>query len=89
MRIRTLVNGEERQNAAVGDMIFDIKAILRFLSRGVTLRPGTVIMTGTPSGVAAFMDPPQWLRDGDTVEVSISEIGAIRNMMVLDKARKQ
>ena len=67
-------------------MIFDIPAIIRFLSRGVTLRPGTVIMTGTPAGVAASFNPPdKYLKDGDVVEVEISGIGKIRNNMVREK----
>ena len=67
-------------------MIFNIAAIIRFLSRGVTLRPGTVIMTGTPAGVAAsFNDPDKYLKDGDVVEIEISGIGRIKNKMVHEK----
>lgn len=64
-------------------MIHSIPNIIKFLSRGTTLLPGTFIMTGTPSGVAAFMDPPRWLQDGDEVEVEISNIGTLKNKMVL------
>ena len=77
----TRVNGEVRQEAKLDDLIFDIPAIINHLSRGTTLRKGTVIMTGTPSGVAAGMKPPLWLKDGDTVEVEISSIGTIENKM--------
>lgn len=79
--LTTKVNGDVRQKAKLDDLIFDIPAIIRHLSRGTTLRKGTVIMTGTPSGVAAGMKPPQWLKDGDTVEVGISVIGTIKNKM--------
>ena len=83
LELRTFVNGEQRQQTSTGDMIFNIAAIIRFLSRGVTLRPGTVIMTGTPAGVAAsFNDPDKYLKDGDVVEVEISGIGRIKNKMV-------
>lgn len=84
LQLQTFVNGEQRQNASTGDLIFEIPVILEFLSRGVTLRPGTVIMTGTPAGVAASFRPQdKWLRGGDVVEVTISEIGSIKNQYVL------
>ena len=82
--MRTYVNGELRQSTQTGDMIFDIPDLIRHLSRGLTLRKGTVIMTGTPSGVAAFMNPPPWLKHGDIVEVDIEKIGRIRNRMVFE-----
>ena len=78
----------EKQNSGVDDLIFDVQAIIRHLSRGMTLREGTVIMTGTPSGVAAFEKPPGWLKDTDVVEVEISDIGKISNIsnkMVFEK----
>ncbi|RVX69036.1 hypothetical protein B0A52_06749 [Exophiala mesophila] len=79
--MKSIVNGEERQSTRTDDMIFDIPAILRHLSRGLTLRKGTVIMTGTPSGVAAFHKPPKWLQEGDVVEIEIEKIGRMRNVM--------
>jgi 2-keto-4-pentenoate hydratase/2-oxohepta-3-ene-1,7-dioic acid hydratase in catechol pathway len=85
LTLRTSVNGEQRQKTQTDDLIFDIPAILRYISRGTTLRPGTLIMTGTPSGVGAFMKPPTWLQDGDIVEIEISGIGQIRNKMVIEK----
>ncbi|KAM0414663.1 hypothetical protein ACHAPT_013489 [Fusarium lateritium] len=85
LRMETFVNGEKRQSTKIDDLIFDIPRILQHLSRGTTLRKGTVIMTGTPSGVAAFMKPPAWLKDGDMVEVTIEKIGSIVNRMVFEK----
>lgn len=82
LTLRTSVNGEQRQITKTDNLIFDIPTIIAHLSRGRTLRAGTIIMTGTPSGVAAFMQPPAWLMDGDVVTVEISEIGKIRNTMV-------
>lgn len=79
MTIVTRVNGEERQNSPISDLLFKVGDIIAHLSRGTTLRAGTVIMTGTPGGVAAFMKPAAWLRDGDVVEVTVSGIGTIRN----------
>ncbi|OAL36621.1 hypothetical protein AYO20_04237 [Fonsecaea nubica] len=81
LTLKTTVNGEQRQLTQTDDLIFDIPSIVRHLTRGRTIRPGTVVMTGTPSGVAAFHKPPAWLKDGDVVEVEITEIGRIRNRM--------
>ncbi|EXJ61494.1 uncharacterized protein A1O5_11810 [Cladophialophora psammophila CBS 110553] len=82
--LKTTVNGEERQNSNTNDLLFTIPQILDHLSRGTTLKKGTVVMTGTPSGVAAFMKPPKWLKTGDVVEVEISQIGKIKNKMVIE-----
>lgn len=81
LSLTTKVNGEQRQSTKTDDLIFDIPEIIRHLSRGTTLRPGTVIMTGTPSGVGFFCNPKQFLKDGDEVEVEISGIGAIKNRL--------
>ncbi|TVY19602.1 Fumarylacetoacetate hydrolase domain-containing protein 2 [Lachnellula arida] len=83
LSIKTFVNGELRQDARTDDLIFDVPTIIRHLTRGKTLRQGTIIMTGTPGGVAAFMKPPQWLKDNDIVEVEIEKIGRTRNRIVL------
>ncbi|KAH0837094.1 hypothetical protein AYO21_04554 [Fonsecaea monophora] len=84
LRLRTWVNGELRQDGNTDDLIFGIGAIIRHLARGTTVRKGTVIMTGTPSGVAAFMQPAAWLRHGDTVSIEIERIGKISNKMVFE-----
>ncbi|OQU95239.1 hypothetical protein CLAIMM_01475 [Cladophialophora immunda] len=82
LKLRTWVNGELRQDGKTDDLIFGISAIIRHLARGTTIRKGTVIMTGTPSGVAAFMKPAAWLGNGDTVAIEIERIGKISNKMV-------
>jgi 2-keto-4-pentenoate hydratase/2-oxohepta-3-ene-1,7-dioic acid hydratase in catechol pathway len=82
LTLRTLVNGEERQRTQTSDLLFDIATILEHLSRGTVIRRGTVVLTGTPSGVAAFLEPPNWLRHGDVVEIDIEGLGVIRNKMV-------
>lgn len=84
LQLRTRVNGEERQNSRTSDLLFTLSDILEHVSRGTTIQKGTVIMSGTPSGVAAFLDPPQWLNSGDIVEVEIENIGTIRNKMVIE-----
>jgi 2-keto-4-pentenoate hydratase/2-oxohepta-3-ene-1,7-dioic acid hydratase in catechol pathway len=76
------VNGEVRQEANTSDLVFDVKRIIAFVSQGTTLEKGSVILTGTPGGVALGMKPPKWLKDGDVVQVSISGIGTICNQMV-------
>lgn len=86
LTLRTKVNDELRQESGTDDLIFDIPAIIRHLSRGMTLKRGSVIMTGTPSGVGAFQKGgPRFLVDGDEVEIEISGIGTIKNRMVFEK----
>jgi len=81
-RITCHVNGELRQDSAGESMTFDIPAIIEILSRGMTLLPGDIIATGTPSGVGFARKPPVFLRPGDVVECAIEGIGAIRNRIV-------
>src|SRR3546814_6876146 len=80
--LRLLVNGEERQHSNTRDMIFDCAAQVADLSTAMTLEPGDVIFTGTPSGVAAGMRPPRWLKAGDRVRAEISGIGHIEALIV-------
>ena len=86
LHLVTRVNGEVRQETDTSDMIFSVARIISHLSRGTTLRRGTIIQTGTPSGVGLFMEPKGsgFLKDGDVVEVAIDGIGAIRNKMVFE-----
>jgi len=78
-RVRGWVNGELRQDGRTRDLIFDIATLIETCSRGITLYPGDVIATGTPSGVGMGFSPPKWLRSGDVVRVEIDGIGAIEN----------
>jgi 2-keto-4-pentenoate hydratase/2-oxohepta-3-ene-1,7-dioic acid hydratase in catechol pathway len=82
LKIRTLVNGHTMQDWNTNDMIFDVPALIEFLSGSTTLLPGTVIMTGTPHGVGMARKPPQWLKAGDTVTIEIEKIGALTNPVV-------
>ncbi|MBV1798860.1 fumarylacetoacetate hydrolase family protein [Siccirubricoccus sp. G192] len=77
--IRCFVNGEKRQDSHTSKMIFDVKEIIHQLSLGFTLKPGDVIITGTPEGVGYAMQPPQTLKPGDVVECEIDGIGRLRN----------
>ncbi|KAF3065027.1 Fumarylacetoacetate hydrolase domain-containing protein 2 [Daldinia childiae] len=85
LKIKTTVNGEVRQNGSTSDMLFNIEKIIAHASRGTTLRQGTIIMTGTPAGIAAKWPGQPWLKDGDVVEVDISGIGSLRNKLVFEK----
>lgn len=77
--LKTLVNGEVRQNGHTSDLIFDIPELIHVLSKGMTLEPGDLIATGTPSGVGKGFKPPKYLVDRDIVEVRIEGIGTLRN----------
>ncbi|MFN0133967.1 MAG: fumarylacetoacetate hydrolase family protein [Phycisphaerales bacterium] len=79
LRVRCRVNGATMQDASTKDMIFPVAALIAELSRGTTLAPGTVILTGTPGGVGMARKPPVWLKPGDVVEVEIDRIGVLRN----------
>ncbi|KIX93002.1 uncharacterized protein Z520_11275 [Fonsecaea multimorphosa CBS 102226] len=82
LQLRTLVNGEVRQDTNTNDLLFNVETIISFVSQGTTLEAGTVIMTGTPSGVAMGMRDPLWLKNGDLVEVKIESLGSVKNRMV-------
>lgn len=77
--LRLFVNGERRQDSTTAQMIFDIPALLASLSEGLTLEPGDVLATGTPSGVGYAMEPPRFLTDGDEVVCEIDGIGRLTN----------
>jgi 2-keto-4-pentenoate hydratase/2-oxohepta-3-ene-1,7-dioic acid hydratase in catechol pathway len=77
--IRLFVNGEKRQDSHTSKMIFDVKEIIHQLSLGFTLKPGDVIITGTPEGVGYAMQPPKTLQPGDVIECEIDGIGRLRN----------
>jgi 2-keto-4-pentenoate hydratase/2-oxohepta-3-ene-1,7-dioic acid hydratase in catechol pathway len=78
LEISLMVNGSMKQHSNTGEMIFKIDALIEYVSAGMTLRPGDIISTGTPEGVAVFTGEP-FLKDGDIVEVTISGIGTLRN----------
>ncbi len=77
------LNGTEKQRATTASMIFDIPRIIAELSKGMTLLPGDVIATGTPEGVGFARTPPEFLRNGDVMEVEISKIGILRNTVTI------
>jgi len=82
LAIRCWVNGELRQDSNTSDMVFPVAAIIAYLSRFMTLRPGDLIATGTPQGVMFGKADPRWLRPGDEVTVEIGPLGRLVNRMV-------
>jgi acylpyruvate hydrolase len=79
LRLRTWVNGELRQDSRTSDLIFDCQQLVEFISQTCTLLPGDLILTGTPSGVGVFMDPPQFLAEGDVVRIELERLGSIEH----------
>ena len=77
--LRSRLNGDLMQDGNTDDMIFDPPTLVSYLSECFTLRPGTVILTGTPAGVGFARKPPVFLKDGDTIEVEIDGVGKLRN----------
>lgn len=81
-RLQTRVNGELRQDASISEMIFTVPEIIAAISRYMTLLPGDMIATGSPSGVGAGQEPPDYLKAGDEVCVSIDAIGELEAKFV-------
>ncbi|GHO43861.1 fumarylacetoacetate hydrolase family protein [Ktedonospora formicarum] len=82
LELRLRVNGETKQEGNTGSMIFNINQALAVLSRGMTLEPGDILATGTPSGVGFSRTPPQFLAPGDLMEAEVEGIGVLRNPIV-------
>ena len=82
LTIRTFVNDEKMQESSTDDLIFDVPSLISFLSGSTTLLPGTLILTGTPSGVGDARDPKRYLVPGDEVTVEIDGVGTLTNPVV-------
>jgi acylpyruvate hydrolase len=82
LELRTMVNGEVLQQASTADMVFTVRQLIAYLSQTMTLLPGDVIATGTPSGIGAARTPPRFLRPGDTVVISIDGVTGLTNPVV-------
>jgi acylpyruvate hydrolase len=79
LKLVARLNGEVMQDSDTGDMIFDVATLIAILSEGMTLEPGDVIATGTPSGVGYARTPPVFMKPGDTIEIEIEKIGMLKN----------
>jgi len=82
LRLTARVNGELRQDELCGDMVFGVEDLIAWISQGMTLEPGDIIATGTPSGVGFGFDPPRYLVPGDRVEVSMPGAGTLVSPVV-------
>ena len=82
LKISTTLNQQVVQDWNTNDMIFDVPALIEFLSGSTTLLPGTVILTGTPHGVGMAAKPPRWLKPGDSVTIEIEGIGQLTNPVI-------
>lgn len=79
LRLRTWVNGELRQDSNTSNLVFGCDELIAFIGQTCTLRPGDLILTGTPAGVGQGMDPPRYLQSGDVVRVEVETLGAIEH----------
>jgi 2-keto-4-pentenoate hydratase/2-oxohepta-3-ene-1,7-dioic acid hydratase in catechol pathway len=79
IEFRTYVNGEQRQHGRATDLIFGFAELVSYLSQVVTLRPGDVILTGTPAGIGATRKPRLWISDGDEVRIESPQLGTLTN----------
>jgi 2-keto-4-pentenoate hydratase/2-oxohepta-3-ene-1,7-dioic acid hydratase in catechol pathway len=86
LELKTLVNGELRQHSNTRNLIFSCFEQVEILSTVFTLQPGTIISTGTPSGVAGAMKPPKWLKAGDVVRIEIERIGHLEARVINEPA---
>jgi acylpyruvate hydrolase len=82
LQLRTWVNGELRQDSSTADLIFGCDELVAFIAQTCTLQPADLILTGTPNGVGAAMDPPAWLRSDDTIRIEIESLGEIEHKVV-------
>jgi 2-keto-4-pentenoate hydratase/2-oxohepta-3-ene-1,7-dioic acid hydratase in catechol pathway len=83
--LRTTVSGESMQQGNTRDLIFSILDLIVYVSAGLTLEPGDVIATGTPSGVGDGRTPPRYLREGDNVEITVSGVGTLHNPVTMER----
>ncbi|MEU4660009.1 fumarylacetoacetate hydrolase family protein [Streptomyces sp. NPDC023723] len=88
LRVRTYVNGETVQDGSTAEMVYGVGDTLAHISRTLTLRPGDLLATGTPSGVGYARTPPWLLQPGDVVEVDVERVGSVRNTVVSNEARR-
>ena len=84
LSIRCVLNGEVMQDGTTSKMIFSVAELVSFLSQGMTLFPGDIIVTGTPPGVGSARDPQVWLKDGDEVTIEIEGLGSLTNPIEKD-----
>jgi 2-keto-4-pentenoate hydratase/2-oxohepta-3-ene-1,7-dioic acid hydratase in catechol pathway len=82
LKLRLRVDGVLKQDGTTRDMIYPVDAILEWVSKGMTLLPGSIIATGTPDGVGFARTPPEYLKPGELMETEVEGIGLLRNRIV-------
>jgi 2-keto-4-pentenoate hydratase/2-oxohepta-3-ene-1,7-dioic acid hydratase in catechol pathway len=82
LRLRLLVNGTVKQDGNTRNMIYPVDSLINWVSKGMTLLPGSIIATGTPDGVGHYRKPPEYLKPGDVMETEVEGIGTLRNRIV-------
>jgi acylpyruvate hydrolase len=82
LKLETRLNGTVMQKASTSDLIFNVATLVALISVGITLFPGDIIVTGTPSGVGAARKPPLYMKPGDVCEIEIEGLGVLRNPIV-------
>ncbi|MEK9280890.1 MULTISPECIES: fumarylacetoacetate hydrolase family protein [unclassified Bradyrhizobium] len=87
LKLETRLNGAIVQSAAIDSMVFDVATQISIISEAMTLEPGDLIVTGTPSGVGVARKPPLWMKPGDICEVEIEKIGVLRNPVAEEAGR--
>lgn len=87
LKLQTRLNGEIVQSSNTANLIFDLGRLVAALSEATELRPGDLILTGTPAGVGAVRQPPLFMKEGDVVEVEIERIGVLRNTIAAERRR--
>jgi acylpyruvate hydrolase len=85
LKIQARLNGQVMQSDNTGNMIFPVAETIAYITQGMTLEPGDIIMTGTPSGVGAARKPPVWMKNGDVCEIEIEGIGVLSNPIADEK----
>jgi 2-keto-4-pentenoate hydratase/2-oxohepta-3-ene-1,7-dioic acid hydratase in catechol pathway len=85
LKIQTRLNGEVMQSDNTDNMMFPVAETIAYITQGMTLEPGDIIVTGTPSGVGFARKPPVWMKNGDTCEIDIERIGVLKNPIVDEK----
>ncbi|HLH97524.1 MAG TPA: fumarylacetoacetate hydrolase family protein [Xanthobacteraceae bacterium] len=85
LKIQTRLNGEVMQSDNTDNMMFPVAETIAYITQGMTLEPGDIIVTGTPSGVGFARKPPVWMKNGDTCEIDIEKVGVLRNPIADEK----
>jgi 2-keto-4-pentenoate hydratase/2-oxohepta-3-ene-1,7-dioic acid hydratase in catechol pathway len=86
LKIESRLNGRVMQSDNTANMMFPVREMLVYLSKGMTLEPGDIVVTGTPSGVGHARKPPVWMKAGDVCEIEVEGIGILRNPIEDEKA---